>query len=184
MPPKNLPAGLIDGNLEIFANGTKVMALKDGLVCKFSELDLDVQLAFRQELNADKEAWKALNDMQVQDSDKLKQYVWCRYGAFDLTPDLDETGTHEEYFDCGKRGSCLGEGRICLHLKVNDQVLTAREVQVIKLVAEGLQDKEIASKLDISSSTASNHIANIKRKLGYNNKQEITGFAFRNNLIK
>ena len=46
------------------------------------------------------------------------------------------------------------------------EVLTARERQVLGLVARGLTDLEIAEQLTISRHTAHRHVANIRRKLG------------------
>ena len=44
--------------------------------------------------------------------------------------------------------------------------LTARELDVLRGVADGLSDKEVAASLGIAKNTASNHVANILRKLG------------------
>ncbi len=49
-------------------------------------------------------------------------------------------------------------------LQPND--LTAREAQVLQLVACGMTDKEIARYLRISSFTVSNHLRNMSRKAG------------------
>lgn len=45
-------------------------------------------------------------------------------------------------------------------------ILTQRETQVVKLVAEGLSNKQIASKLTIELSTVKNHVHNILVKMG------------------
>jgi DNA-binding NarL/FixJ family response regulator len=43
--------------------------------------------------------------------------------------------------------------------------LTGREVEVLRLVADGLSDREIATRLVVSPHTAHRHVANIRRKL-------------------
>ncbi|PYE53194.1 NB-ARC domain-containing protein [Deinococcus yavapaiensis] len=51
--------------------------------------------------------------------------------------------------------------------------LTAREVQVLELVAAGHPDRKIAKLLNISSATASKHVSNILSKLGLRNRTEL-----------
>lgn len=56
--------------------------------------------------------------------------------------------------------------------------LTAREVEVLTLVAQGLADKRIAVVLDLSFHTVRNHLRNIMRKLGVGKRAQIA-FALR-----
>ncbi len=56
---------------------------------------------------------------------------------------------------------------------------TPRELQVIKLVAKGLSDKEIASYLEITPPTARFHITNIAKKMNVTRKTEIAVVACR-----
>lgn len=62
--------------------------------------------------------------------------------------------------------------------------LTARELDVLSLVAEGLSDKRIAVRLGIARSTASNHITMILLKLGAANRTEAVAIAMRDRLIE
>lgn len=66
--------------------------------------------------------------------------------------------------------------------KVNE--LTNREIQVLKLVAEGLFNKEIGDKLNISERTVKNHISNIFRKIGVADRTQAAVFAIKNNLVE
>ncbi|MDF3002632.1 MAG: vraR, partial [Bacillota bacterium] len=52
----------------------------------------------------------------------------------------------------------------------NQTSLTERETEVLKLLAEGLTQKEIAENLILSSSTIKRHLENIYQKLEVNNK--------------
>ncbi len=55
--------------------------------------------------------------------------------------------------------------------------LTEREVEVLRLVALGFTDQEIAEKLFISPKTASNHVSNILRKTHSANRAEAAAYA-------
>ncbi len=64
------------------------------------------------------------------------------------------------------------------------ETLTDREKQVLKLVAEGKTNKEIAEILTISVKTAMAHRANIADKLGIHNRAELIKFALRRGIVK
>jgi DNA-binding CsgD family transcriptional regulator len=61
--------------------------------------------------------------------------------------------------------------------------LTAREVEVIGMLAAGHTTPDIASRLHISTLTARNHIQNILEKLEVHSKTEAVAFAFQKRLI-
>ena len=63
-------------------------------------------------------------------------------------------------------------------------LLTDREKQVLKLVAEGHTHKEIAEMLSISPKTVIVHQTNLCEKLGLSNKSDIIKFAFAKAIIK
>ena len=63
-------------------------------------------------------------------------------------------------------------------------LLTDRELEVLKLVARGLSTKEIASKLDISGRTVETHRANLMRKLNLRSVALLTQLAIREGLIE
>ena len=60
--------------------------------------------------------------------------------------------------------------------------LTQREVEVLRLVAAGRTDREIAEELIIGVRTASTHVANILNKTGAANRAEAASFATRHGL--
>ncbi|HET6849226.1 MAG TPA: response regulator transcription factor [Gaiellales bacterium] len=62
--------------------------------------------------------------------------------------------------------------------------LTAREVEVLKLIAEGNSAKEIARMLVISVKTVERHRSNILEKLGLRDRVELTRFAIRRGLVQ
>jgi DNA-binding NarL/FixJ family response regulator len=63
-------------------------------------------------------------------------------------------------------------------------VLTAREDEVVKLIAEGHSSKEIAAALSISYRTVERHRENILTKLGMRDRTELTRYAIRAGLIE
>jgi DNA-binding NarL/FixJ family response regulator len=63
-------------------------------------------------------------------------------------------------------------------------VLTAREDEVVKLIAEGWSSKEIAAELVISVKTVERHRANVLTKLGMRDRTELTRYAVRAGLIE
>ncbi|MFF3290434.1 response regulator [Streptomyces sp. NPDC003023] len=65
-----------------------------------------------------------------------------------------------------------------------DQILTVREEEVLKLVAEGQSSKDIAETLVISVKTVQRHRANLLRKLGLRDRLELTRYAIRAGLIE
>jgi two-component system, NarL family, response regulator LiaR len=60
--------------------------------------------------------------------------------------------------------------------------LSARELEVLKLIARGLENAEIAEELDISPSTAKNHVSSILTKLGLPNRIHAAIYAIRREL--
>jgi len=63
------------------------------------------------------------------------------------------------------------------------ETLTQREKEVLKLVGEGFQNKEIADYLCISPKTVEKHRANIMRKLDLHSASELTAYAIEKGLV-
>jgi non-specific serine/threonine protein kinase len=61
--------------------------------------------------------------------------------------------------------------------------LTPREREVLRLVVDGLSDKEIAAALGISHATASDHVASIRAKLGVPSRAAASALAVRGGLL-
>jgi DNA-binding CsgD family transcriptional regulator len=61
--------------------------------------------------------------------------------------------------------------------------LTAREVQVLKLVASGRTNRVIAGKLGISEKTVARHLSNIFNKLDLSSRAAATAYAYQNQLV-
>jgi DNA-binding NarL/FixJ family response regulator len=63
------------------------------------------------------------------------------------------------------------------------ETLTAREIEVLELMAEGLPNKAIAARLAISDQTVKFHVASIAGKLGASNRTDAVRRAIRGGLI-
>jgi len=61
--------------------------------------------------------------------------------------------------------------------------LTARETQVIQLIAEGRTNKGIANALGVSEKTVARHVSNIFTKLDLTSRAAATAYAFRNKIV-
>jgi DNA-binding NarL/FixJ family response regulator len=73
-----------------------------------------------------------------------------------------------------------------LHVAPPDDVqvaMTARELQVLRLIGAGQANKEIAAKLDISERTARTHVSNILAKLGLHSRTQAALWAVREGLV-
>jgi DNA-binding NarL/FixJ family response regulator len=62
---------------------------------------------------------------------------------------------------------------------LHDNQLTVREQQVLRHIANGQSNKQIARELDLSVRTVETHRLNIKRKLGIEGQAELIRFAVR-----
>lgn len=61
--------------------------------------------------------------------------------------------------------------------------LTRRELEVLKLITEGLLNKEIAHKLCISEKTVKNHVSNIFKKIEVSDRTQAAVYAIKNNVV-
>jgi two-component system NarL family response regulator len=61
--------------------------------------------------------------------------------------------------------------------------LTSRELEVLKLVAQGMSNKEIAAELYISENTVKNHVRNILEKLHLHSRMEAVVYAVREKIL-
>jgi two-component system, NarL family, nitrate/nitrite response regulator NarL len=95
----------------------------------------------------------------------------------------------EVWIDRSMIGSVLRDVRSERREEVNPEAvkikaLTARELEVIALVSEGLKNKIIGERLFISETTVTHHLSSIYSKLGVSDRLELVVFAFANSLAK
>jgi DNA-binding NarL/FixJ family response regulator len=90
---------------------------------------------------------------------------------------LEPFGETEDAYTASNRADGIGvAGRLAEHL-------TARETVVLRLMALGLGNKEIASRLDISEHTAKFHVSSILAKLGASSRTEAVTIGMTRGLV-
>jgi DNA-binding NarL/FixJ family response regulator len=75
------------------------------------------------------------------------------------------------------------EGKKTLKSRTSWETLTQREREILKLIAEGYKNKEIADDLCISVKTVEKHRANLMEKLDLHSIQALTAFAIEKGLV-
>ena len=75
------------------------------------------------------------------------------------------------------------EGKKTLKSQTSWETLTQREREILKLIAEGYKNKEIAEDLCISVKTVEKHRANLMEKLDLHSIQALTAFAIEKGLV-
>jgi len=65
-----------------------------------------------------------------------------------------------------------------------DARLSSREMEVVRCVAMGLRNKEVADKLGVSEATIKNHLTSIYSKLGVSDRLELILYAIHNRIIR
>jgi DNA-binding NarL/FixJ family response regulator len=94
-----------------------------------------------------------------------------------LTVTLEPFGETEDTYTAPNRAGGIGpEGRLA-------EYLTARETAVLRLMALGFGNKEIASRLDISEHTAKFHVSSILAKLGASSRTEAVSIGITRGLV-
>jgi DNA-binding NarL/FixJ family response regulator len=103
----------------------------------------------------------------------MKAVKGVSQGKFFLTPKVSEI-VLEGFLEAGKRSRRTGS------LQARP---TPREVEIIRLLAEGKRNKEIAAALGITARTVETHRAKIMLKLGLHSLTEIIHYAIRNEMV-
>jgi DNA-binding CsgD family transcriptional regulator len=130
-------------------------------------------------LNSDNKYIRLIEQYQVIELDNKGQ-IWLMMGVVDVSPD------QEEYNGIKCQLLNFKTGRfVPIEPTPNPQIeLTKREIEILKLVKEGLISKEISSRLSISLHTVNTHRQRFLAKLGANNSLEALMFATKFGLIE
>lgn len=111
----------------------------------------------------------------------VRRFCACNFSADDrIHPDIRGCVFHFEEAHCPLRGECDHEGVICKPKFDTD--LTAQEMNVVRLFAQGLSMESVAIRLSISTKTIKNHKSSIFRKLNVCSTQQVIAYYYQNNL--
>ncbi len=111
----------------------------------------------------------------------VRGFIKCNFIVFDNRLDIDDNGNlNTEFVLCPRTGECAECGLVC-NSPINTE-LSDREIQILRLIAEGKENTTIADELYISVHTVHNHRNNILKKIGKNNTAELVSYWYKNNL--
>jgi DNA-binding CsgD family transcriptional regulator len=178
---EQLPAGFLpsDQSIEFFADPQawgKLFFMSSGSVHSFTDLPLHVLEDLTDELLSDTRAIKGLLQMNItEECEMVQQYNFCNRGRLSHVPDISPSGTkHKQYHDCGRKGKCPGEGKVCSILSINGFQITNRELECLKLIGTGLTYKMICAAMGFRRQTAVNSLIDrLRDKLQCANQVEI-----------
>lgn len=121
------------------------------------------------------EMWRSLGVVYEQARSQLLVGQVCR--------DLGDSETASLEIDAARRAaSRIGVSTLSSKTP-NAHGLTTRELEVLRLVASGLTNREVAEELYISVKTVDRHVASILKKLGVPSRTAATAFAYEHGLI-
>ncbi|SFC32193.1 PAS fold-containing protein [Flexibacter flexilis DSM 6793] len=129
-------------------------------------------------LNADNQYIRLVEQYQILELDKTGQ-IWLMMSVIDISPNQDENSPARSQFLNFKTGDFIPFEET----QKPTLELTRREVEILKLVKQGLLSKHIADKLSISIHTVNTHRQRLLEKLGANNSFEAVEFAGKFGLI-
>ena len=117
----------------------------------------------------------------------VRGYVLKSDAGRELLAAVESLAQHKPYFTARVSQMVLegylqgGASAAGLH---PESRLTAREREVVQLLAEGRTNKEVATRLGISVKTAETHRANVMRKLNLHSVTELVRYAVRNRMVQ
>lgn len=112
----------------------------------------------------------------------VRRFIKCNLGIYDNSIDLDEHWNFKfEFVSCPLRGECKYDKIICSpQFNTN---LSDRQMEVMKLLYDGMTDSQVADKLFISLNTVNNHRKNSFKKLGIHSFNEFMRMAIKTNMF-
>ncbi len=119
---------------------------------------------------------------QCEDAETLAKYhrlgvkvMLSKVSAMDVLEDAVKSLLEDKDYVCPALEKVMGEPRLT-------NVLTPRELEVVRMIAQGKTNKEVAACLECSEHTIKTHKTNVMRKLNLSNAVEISVWALKRNL--
>ncbi|MGQ1947852.1 LuxR C-terminal-related transcriptional regulator [Geofilum sp. OHC36d9] len=133
-------------------------------------------------LNAENKYVRVIEQQQVLQLDNYGN-IWLTLSIIDISPNQEISEEMKSQLFDFKTGKILP---FDIEAKSSEMVnlgLTNREIQILKMVKEGLLSKEISAKLNISLNTVNTHRQRVLKKLRANNSMEAVIFASKYGLL-
>ena len=130
------------------------------------------------------EAWRELPAPYEVAGVRLPIGSACRMLGDEDTATLEPKAAREVFAELGAASGLAAIDSIAGRTAdVDLHRLTAREAEVLRLVAAGRSNRQIAAELVISEHTVARHLQNIFAKLGFSSRTAATAFAFEHDLV-
>ncbi len=168
--------------------------LRDGVVADLVILDIRLPdesgIDIARHLKNEKSELKILIHSAENSNELIKQIITLKVGGFvskgtnpkELRRAMESVLDGVKYF--GKDIAKLMHNVKIAKSEVCETVFTNRELDILRLAAQGLYSKEIGEKLGMNPKTVNVHKSNIFKKLGINNSVELAHYALNMGFIK
>jgi DNA-binding NarL/FixJ family response regulator len=132
-------------------------------------------------------AWELWLDLEAPyESARVRVQIAmaCRAVGDSDTAELELAAARAVFNDLGAvRDVARVDGLVARADAVRDSGLSRREIEVLRLVAEGRTNREIATELGISERTVDRHVSNVFSKLGVSSRAAATAYAYEHRLV-
>lgn len=175
-------AGLVEAGQELFTYMGNDYVAAAGMVTCMHDFPVNFKIAAWSFIKSENKISATLVMLGfTSKKSQIKKFYDCNFSEADGTPDVLPDGTlgQREFVNCPNRGNCSGEGILC----IIPYGMSKREIQVVRLIGNGLLDKEICDQLGIANDTLRNHKDSICRKAGIERKSSIAVLASKLNLV-
>lgn len=165
-----------EDKLQLSENGVTILKLLDNFsIAEKKEYKLVNEYRM---LNARNKYVRLIEQHQVLELDRSGQ-LWLMLSFVDISPDQEAYNGIKSQLLNFRTGNIIPVE----NMQKAQLELTKREMEILKLVKDGLLSKEISSKLSISVHTVNTHRQRVLEKLGANNSLEAVTFASRFGLV-
>ena len=114
----------------------------------------------------------------------VRAYLSKSDAGCDLIAAIEAVSRHEFFFSPRLRQSTDIDEMRAVDEGASRSELSPRQLEVLKLLAEGCATKEVASRLEISTKTAETHRTNLMRRIGAHSLADLVHYAIRKGLVE